>query len=445
MKLRQLISGLTVTLAAMQVNAAPVVLDSTAAVDNNDIILESELNAAQQRIIANAGRQKIALDPLGARKAAMEHLITNTLVLQMAKERGIELTDMQLDQALADTAAKNNTTPEQLLNGMAAGMSPAAQRDVFRNEYMINEFRRSGVRSRISISDAEVNSLAQQLKKRGSIEPRYHLGQILIPLSANPTEAQYNQAQAQAQEVKKALNSGASFASVAARYSADASASKGGDLGYVPETRVPMGFLPAVVKAKPGTLIGPMRSPIGLHFMKVFDVSNDAVEPITTYDAAHILLKTSIILSDDAARDQLLKIKQNILNGEYSFADAARKYSEDTGSAGKGGDLGYNVPGIFDPAFARAMVNLQKGQISDPIRSSFGWHIILLKDVKTDTGSDAAYKSRAREILFEREFQEQSGLWEQQLRDNAYIHITDPKLLEAGFNMEHQKENPGSK
>ena len=106
--------------------------------------------------------------------------------------------------------------------------------------------------------------------------------------------------------------------------------------------------------------------------------------------------------------------------------------------------MGYNVPGIFDPAFARAMVNLQKGQISDPIRSSFGWHIILLKDIKTDTGSDAAYKSRAREILFEREFQEQSGLWEQQLRDNAYIHIVDPKLLEAGFNMDHQKENHSS-
>ena len=111
MKLRQLISGLTLTIAATQVNASPVVLDCTAAVVNNDSILESELNAAQHRIITNAERQKITLDPLGARKAAMEHLITNTLVLQMAKERGIELTDMQLDQALADTAAKNNTTP----------------------------------------------------------------------------------------------------------------------------------------------------------------------------------------------------------------------------------------------------------------------------------------------------------------------------------------------
>ncbi len=435
-----LIGSLIVASATTCALAAPTVLDSTAAVVNNDIILESELNAATRQVMNNASRQKVALDPIAARKAAMEHLVTNTLVLQLAKQRGIELTDMQLDTALQETAAKNQTTPEKLLEGIAPGQSVAAQRETFRNEFMINEFRRSGVRARINVSDAEVNSLAQQLKKQGSVEPRYHLGMIVVPLAANPTEAQYNQAQAQAAAVKRELASGASFASVAARYSRDASASKGGDMGYVPETRVPMGFLPSVVKAKPGDLIGPIRSPIGLHFMKVFDVSHDAVEPVKTYNAAHILIKPSIILSDDAARSQLIKIRQDIINGQYSFADAAKRYSEDAGSASQGGDLGYQVPGIFDPNFARAMVGLDKGQISEPIHSSFGWHIITLKDVKVDASSDEAYKSRAREILFERAFQEQAGLWEQQLRDSAYVHITDPELLSAGVNMEHQKD-----
>ena len=438
-----LISAAAVAVAAAA-HAAPVVLDRTAAVVNNDIILESELNAATKQVLTNASRQKVALDPIAARKATMEHLITNTLVLQLAKERGVDLTDMQLDQALQETAAKNQTTPEKILNDVAPGASPAAQRESFRNEFMVNEFRRSGVRSRIVISDAEINSLAKQLKDRGSIEPRYHLGLIVIPLAANPTEAQYNQAQAQAAEVKKELKAGTSFASVAARFSADASAANGGDLGYIPETRVPMAFLPAVVKAKSGDLIGPVRSPIGLHFMKLFDVSNDAVDPVKTYDASHILLKTSIILSDEAAKAQLERIKRDIENGQYSFADAARKYSDDGGSASSGGDLGYQVPGIFDPQFARAMVALKKGQISDPIRSSFGWHLILLKDVKVDTGSDQAYKSRAREILYERAFREQSGLWEQQLRDSAFVHITDPQLLEAGINMEHRQENTPS-
>lgn len=436
-----LFSALTLATATTLAHATPVVLDSTAAVVNNDIILESELNAATKQVINNAARQKIELDPIAARKAAMEHLVTNALVLQLAKERGLELNDMQLDQALSETAAKNNTTTEQLLNGIAPNMSPAAQRERFRNEYMINEFRRSGVRSRITISDAEINSLAKQLKQRGSIEPRYHLGLIIVPLSSNPTEAQYNQAQAQAAEVKRELNAGTSFASVAARFSRDGSASNGGDLGYVPETRVPMAFLPSVVKAKSGDVIGPVRSPIGLHFMKVFDVSNDAVDPIKTYDSAHILIKPSIILSDDAAKEQLLKIRQDILNGQYSFADAARKYSEDNGSASLGGELGYQVPTIFDPAFARALTSLQKGQISEPIRSSFGWHIILLKDIKVDAGSDDAYKAKAREILYERSFQEQAGLWEQQLRDNAYVHITDPALINAGVDMEHKQEN----
>lgn len=420
--------------------AAPQTLDSTAAVVNNDIILTSELDSATAMVIANAKRQNVQLDGLRARKAAMEHLITNSLVLQMAKDRGIELTDMQLDQAVNEMASRNRTTPDKILESMAPGQSRAAQRQAFKSEYLINEFRRSGVRSRISISDAEVESLAKQLKTRGSIEPKYHIGQIIIPLSTNPTEAEYNRAQADARAVRAEIKSGAPFASVAARYSAGNTASSASDLGYVPETQVPMPFVPALVKAKPGDLIGPIRSPVGLHFIQLFDVSRDAVQPIRTYDAAHILLKPSVILSDESARAQLLKIKSEIASGELTFAQAARQYSEDAGSASNGGELGYNVPGTYDPAFAAGMVALNPGQISDPVRSSFGWHLIYLKDVKTDTNSDAAYKARAREILYERAFREQAGLWEQQLRDSSYVHITDPELVSSGIDMEHEKQ-----
>ncbi len=413
---------------------AAQVLDQSAAVVNNDIILQSELNEATARVISNAARQKVQLNEIDARKAAMEHLITTSLVNQLAKARGITMTDMQADDALNKMAAKSGSSREQILNSFAPGQSDARKLEAFKSEMLVEQMRRESIGSRVHISDSEIDSLAKQLKQRGSIEPRYHIGQVVIPLSSAPTEAEYNRAQAQAREAAAALKGGTPLAAVAARYG---SGSQNGDLGYVPEMRVPLPFVPALIKAKPGDVIGPIRSPVGLHFIKLFDVSHDAVEPIKTYDSAHILLKTSVILSDDKAKEELLDLRSQIERGEISFANAARKYSEDQGTASKGGDLGYQDPGIFDPGFAQALVELKPGQISDPVRSSYGWHLILLKDVKTDASSDEAYRSRARSILFERAFEEQAGLWERSLRDSAYVHITDPELLSAGVNLEH--------
>lgn len=432
--------GKTTALVAALVFSAQLhaeVLDSTAAVVNNDIILESELDDATAQITANAAAKNVRLDPISARRSAMEHLITSSLVSQIAKQRGIEMTDMQLDQTLAEMAAKNHVPADKILSSFAPGQSVAKQREAFRREFLIDELRRQTIRSKINISDSEARSLAKQLKNQGSIEPRYHIGQIIIPMSPTPTEDEYNRAEAAAKAVKAELTRGEPFEAVFARYSTGSRQSGAGDLGYVPETQVPLPFVPGLVKAKPGDVIGPIRSPVGLHFIKLFDVSHESVQPVRTYDAAHILLKTSVILSDDAAKAELTRIKQDIQNGTTTFDKAARQYSEDTGSAAKGGDLGYQTPGMFDPAFAQAMVALKPGQISDPVRSSYGWHIILLKDVKTDQNSEDAYISRAKEILYERAFQEQSALWESQLRDMSYVHITDPALLDAGVKLDH--------
>jgi peptidyl-prolyl cis-trans isomerase SurA len=429
--------------ALLSFHASAEVLDSTAAVVNNDIILESELDDATAQVTANAAQKNVRLDPISARRSAMEHLITSSLVTQIAKQRGIEMTDMQLDQTLNEMAVKNRVSAKKILESFAPGQSEAKQREAFRREFLIDEIRRQTIRSRINISDSEARTVAKQLKERGSIEPRYHIGQIIVPLSTNPSEEEYNRAEAASRAVKSELSKGVPFEEVFARYSSGSRQSGAGDLGYVPETRVPLPFVPGLVKGKPGDVIGPIRSPIGLHFVKLFDVSHDAVQPVKTYRASHILIKTSVILSDDAARAELMRIKQDIKNGTTTFAQAARKYSEDPGSASKGGDLGYQSPGMFDPAFAQAMVSLQPGQISDPIHSSYGWHIIWLRDVKTDSDSEEAYLSRAREILYERAYQEQSALWEKQLRDSSYVHITDPALLDAGINLEHSGSQSG--
>ncbi|MBQ9275038.1 MAG: peptidylprolyl isomerase [Succinivibrio sp.] len=418
--------------ACLEAAAKVEVLDSTAAVVNNDIILTSELNRAQARVQSNLRAQGHAVDELTARKAAMEGLITRSLLSQLAKLQGLDLTDTQLDQALRDLALHNHTTPEQILNSYGSHLSVAEQREAFKAEFLSNELQQSRIRGRINISESEVDSLARSLKTQGSIEPQYHLSQLIVPLSSNPTESEYLNAQATARSIRAQLAKGADFGDLAARYSRGADASQAGDLGYMPESRVPLPFVPALLKAHPGDVVGPIRSPMGLHFLKVHDISTDAVSPIKTYDAAHILIKPSIIFSDEAARAQLSSLRDDIMQGRTTFAKAARAYSQDPGSATQGGDLGYAPAERYDPAFSAMMVSLRPGQISEPVRSAFGWHIILLKDVKIDRDSDTAYRDKARTLIYQREYDEQQQLWEKELRESSYVHIIDPALLNAG-------------
>ena len=418
-------------------------LDTTAAVVNNDIILTSELDAMQKEMAHNFASRGQEVSPVTARKAALEQLITKSLILQQAKTHGLNLNDMQLDDALAQFAARNGVSVETLLNQMGPGFSEAAQRERFREDLIIGEVRRNQVRNRIKISESEVKLLAKNLKQLGSVEPSYHLSQLIVPLAANASPAQIQRAVNTVNKIKADLRKGADFNDLAALYTQGSLAAQGGDLGYIPESRVPVPFLPSLLKSKPGAVIGPIRSPYGLHLIKFVDVTDGAVKTITMYDASHILLTTSIVYPDETAIKELTLLRDEILKGAISFADAAKNFSEDPGSAINGGDLGYATPDRYDPAFAAAMVRLKPGEISEPIRSSFGYHLIKLNDIKTDLDSDASYEDQARNLIFERMFREESIAWERELRDTAYIHVSDPALLNAGIDID-QEQNPSN-
>lgn len=422
------------------VNAAEVPLDSTAAVVNNDIILESELNNETRMVEQQLARSNRQVDNLSARKAALERLITRSLVLQMARAQGIALNDMQLEEAINTTATQNGVTPSELLHNMAPDMTEAQAREKFRDDLILNEVQRNRVRSRINISDTEVDLLARNLRSSGSVEPQYHLAQIIVPVTDNNAAT----AARTMDSIRAQLRAGADFNALAARYSQGSVAAQAGDLGYLPETQVPVPFLPALLKAKPGDVIGPFRSPFGLHLLKLIDVTHDSVNPITLYNASHILLQTSVIFSDESARLELNNLRRQIVSGQISFAEAARRYSEDPGSAITGGSLGYATPEKYDPAFARAMVALKPGQISEPIKSSFGWHLIYLQDMRIDKDSDEAYKQKARDLIYRRAYQEQAVAWERELRDSAYIHVLDPVLTEAHIDLDQTSSPAGN-
>ena len=424
-------------------NANAQTLDTTAAVVNNDIILTSELDAMQKEMAANFASRGQQVSPVNARKAALEQLITKSLILQQARTHGLNLNDMQLDQALEQFAARNGVSVKTLLDQMGPGLSEAAQRERFREDLIIGEVRRNQVRNRIKISDSEVKLLAKNLKQLGSVEPSYHLSQLIVPLAANATSAQVQRAVNTVDKIKADLRKGADFNDLAALYTQGSLAAQGGDLGYIPESRVPVPFLPSLLKSKPGAVIGPIRSPYGLHLIKYVGVTDGSFKTITMYDASHILLTTSIVYPDETAVKELNLLRDEILKGAISFSNAAKNFSEDPGSAINGGDLGYATPDRYDPAFAAAMVRLKPGEISEPVRSSFGYHLIKLNDIKTDLDSDASYEDQARNLIFERLFREESIAWERELRDTAYIHVSDPTLLNAGIDID-QEQNTSS-
>lgn len=432
------------TMAENTVSQGETVLDATAAVVNNGIVLESELNDETNKLLAQYKARGANVDPITARKQALQTLITNSIILQIARNNGAEVTDMQLDSTLENAAMRNNTSVDNILRSMGPNLTKAQAREKFKEQYLINEVRRSSVRQRINISDTEVTTLAKALQHRGNVEPMYHIAQILIPLSSTPTEAEYRRVEQESKNALYALRNGANVQEVAAKF---ATSEQNADLGYVPETAVPLPFLPGILNAKPGDVIGPFRSSVGMHIIKLFDVSHSAISPIKTYNASHILVKTSIIYSDEAAVAKLNDIAQQIKSGAITFEQAAKKYSEDPGSAIRGGNLGYAPAETYDPGFAHGLQSLRVGQLSQPIKSSYGWHLILLNDIKVDRDSLDAYKEKANSILFEREFSEAVVNWERSMREMAYIRVIDPALVNAGVkldsdNKEAVKEKP---
>ena len=199
------------TMAANTVSQGETVLDATAAVVNNGIVLESELNDETNKLLAQYKARGANVDPITARKQALQTLITNSIILQIARNNGAEVTDMQLDSTLENAAMRNNTSVDNILRSMGPNLTKAQAREKFKEQYLINEVRRSSVRQRINISDTEVTTLAKALQHRGNVEPMYHIAQILIPLSSTPTEAEYRRVEQESKNALYALRNGANL------------------------------------------------------------------------------------------------------------------------------------------------------------------------------------------------------------------------------------------
>jgi peptidyl-prolyl cis-trans isomerase SurA len=417
---------LGIALVANTSFAAPQVVDKVAAVVNNGVVLESDVDGLMQSVKLNAQQAGQQLPDDGTlRHQILERLIMDQIVLQMGTKMGVKITDDQLDKAIADIAAQNKMSMDQMRSRLAYdGINYGTYRSQIRKEMTISEVRNNEVRRRVTILPQEVDALAQQVGSQNDSSTELNLSHILIPLPENPTSAQVDDAEKQARDIVSQAQGGADFGKLAITYSADQQALKGGQMGWGRIQELPSIFAQALATAKKGEVVGPIRSGVGFHILKVNDLRGQSQSiSVTEVHARHILLKPSPIMTDEQARLKLEQIAADIKSGKTTFDKAAKEFSDDPGSANQGGDLGWASPDIYDPAFRDAIMKLSKGQTSAPVHSSFGWHLIELLDTRKVDKTDAAQKDRAYRMLFNRKFSEEAQTWMQEQRASAYVKI----------------------
>ena len=404
-------------------------LDRIVAVVEDEVILDSALSREVYSIRQKLQDKKVMIPPdFILRKQVLERLILEKLQLQRAAKMGIHVSDEMLRNAIADIAARNNLSPEQFRSELEGqGMNYADFQESIRKEIIMNQLRAREIGARIKVTDREVAHYLETQGGVGQEKEKYRLGHILISVPEAASSSVIQKAKEKAEKIVADLKSGEDFKQTAIAVSDGGSALNGGDLGWRTIGQIPTLFVDRVVKMKKGDVSEPIRSPSGFHIIKVLDKEGTDKHIITKTKVRHILIKTNELIDDAEARKRLLALKQRIQDGD-DFAALARAHSDDKGSAIKGGDLGWVVPGVLVPAFEAAMNQLAIGDISDPVQTQFGWHIIQVLDRQQEDDSIEFKKNQVREEIRKRKIEEETELWLRRLRDEAYVEINLDRL-----------------
>jgi peptidyl-prolyl cis-trans isomerase SurA len=399
-------------------------VDRIVAVVNNEVITQKELDDRIRLVTMQLQAQKVPPPPRDVlERQVLERMIIDRAQLQFARETGVRVDDLTLDRTIARIAEQNRMSPGDFRRALERdGVSYEKFREDIRNELILARLREREVDSRIQVGDAEIDAFLEEQKASptgGNVE--YNLRHILVRVPEQATPEQLERLAAKAAESRRQILSGADFGQVAASFSDAPDALQGGSLGWRPRDRLPELFADAVEKLKPGGVTPVLRSPAGFHVIRVEDVRGAAAtaRQVDQTHARHILVRTSELVSEAEARRKLALLRERIKGGA-DFAELARLNSDD-GSASRGGDLGWIYPGDTVPEFERAMNELKIGDVSEPVRSQFGYHLIqVLARRKADVAADRQ-RMEARRILAERKLDESIQDWIRQLRDRTYV------------------------
>ncbi|VVE84871.1 peptidylprolyl isomerase [Pandoraea sputorum] len=403
-------------------------VDSIVAVVNDSVITRKELDT---RIEEAKHQLTLSKRPIPdadlLQRQVLEQMIVTQVQLQRAKEGGIVVKDADVEQALQRIAADNRLSVDQYKARLAqAGVPWDAFRKEVREQIIMARLRDREVDSQVQVSDSEINAYlaAQRGANAAPAETEYRLSEILVKLPDGATPEQVSAAQKKATEALDKAKAGGDFAALAKQYSDASDAANGGDMGFRIPERIPDLYLNQVQKLQAGTVVPQvLRSNNGFHVIKLVETrkqGGDQGMTVPQIHARHILIRVGDGVSEAQARQKLLDIKAQIEAGKGDFADFARQVSVD-GSASQGGDLGWISPGETVPAFERAMSELKDGQISDPVRSEYGYHLIQVLGHRESQVSGDQERNLAMQELRGRKAEQQYRDWLQQLRDSAYV------------------------
>ena len=354
----------------------------------------------------------------------MERLVSQALMMQMAERMGLQISDSQLDQTLANIAKEQGGTISDLRRTVeASGDSFQAYREEIRKEITTQQVTRANVDRRIYISEQEVDNLLKIMASQGQSAEEYDIGHILIDIPNEATADEISAAKTRADKVIELLNDGQEFKRIAISSSSGSKALEGGQLGWMGINEMPSLFAEAVKSKKKDAIVGPLRSGAGFHIIKVQDVRGLQVVETTEVRSRHILIEPSIILSEEKARNMLAGFAKDLRAGNADFGELAKEYSEDPGSALKGGEYDWTDPTTYVPAFRDTLLSLKQDEISEPFRTQFGWHIVQLLDKRVADKTELAKRNRAHGMLFNRKFKEESFNWQQEMREQAHVEI----------------------
>ncbi|GHW86281.1 survival protein SurA [Vibrio cholerae] len=409
-------------LTLFNAHAEPKQLDSVAVIVNSGVILQSDVDSALKTIKANAKQNKQPLpQETVLREQVLEKLIIDTLQQQEADRIGVKIDDNRLNEAIKEIAKNNQQTQEQLIASVAQeGLTYPEFREQVRKEMAASDARNALVRRRINILPAEVDTLAELLAQETDATVQYKISHIQLRVDDGQDKSA---AETLANKLVNDLRNGADFAQMAYAYSKGPKALQGGYWGWMRKEEMPTIFADQIKMQNKGSIIGPFRSGVGFHILKIDDVKGLETVAVTEVNARHILIKPTIILSDEGAQKQLNEFVQRIKNGEVTFAELAQQYSQDPGSAAQKGELGYQTPDLYVPEFKHQIETLPVGQISEPFKTVHGWHIVEVLDRREVDRTDSALKNKAYRILFNRKFNEEASAWLQELRASAFVEV----------------------
>lgn len=399
-----------------------VKMDRIVAIVDQTVITEQELESRIHTLTAQLTKKGAELPQENVlRKQILERLISDALQLQYAAQTGLKVDDNQLDKTIERIAEQNQMTVKEFGDALNAdGITMAKFRADIRNEITIARLREREVESRVNVSESEIDNFLTTQASSNENRDEFEISHILIRTPEEGSTEDIQKAKAKIDEVTQALQDGASFAKVSASYSDAPNALEGGNLGWKAAAQLPALFLDALKNMQPGDTSPALRSPNGFHILKLTNKrGGNSPLVIEQTHARHILIKLSEIVSEKDGKQKMDNLKDRLDNGE-KFEVLARQFSED-GTASNGGDLGWVNPGDTVPQFEKAMNELKDNQISEPVRSPFGWHIIQVLERRKQDMSKEAARLKARQEIRTRKADEAYQDWLRELRDRAYV------------------------